>query len=527
MASRGFAAHTHSSHARGAAPRVIVNGGAQAAQSTQSAVNPAWDQLALGAAVLPSPIVQRRTNADQIARASFDVGDKKTQARAEVDYGDIAMRDLPQLRTTEIEQRYTAWTGQPASAIHARVAALSDPARRWLMFALALVSENPTPRLDKSTAAERLIGYAPHALHAPLADPHGPSYFAFESEALRAAGWFESALTANLQPPTTKEREKLAKEFNVGTSDTAASSCPATRAKADMLDEKTLETELDTLVRDFLTSQEALAKSTKGAAESMSNVRPLADLVQAEALSFFKPYIGRSHTRAYQQSFSYSSALLDSTATGVITDEVRRAFLENRARALADNAHLFTKVHFDARCDSDRKALADIIEALWKDAKVRAMITTLSTWLTFTTTDPDSAVVTLNLQRAPKHTACDARWKIVETLCHELMHVYVSEDFYTQANGRELIKEGFPEVLGDELYDHIRSRATYDQKFRDQFEIGIPHACTFEDIPESTLGYHEAGESAARIRDLVKDDRFRAAFFLGRGELAGLEAGTP
>jgi hypothetical protein len=527
MTSRGFAGRTHSSGARAAAPRVIVNGGTQAVRSTQTVANPAWDRLALGAAGLPSPAVQRRTNGNQIARASFDVGDKKTHAHAEVDYGDIAMRDLPQLRTAEIEQRFTTWTGQPASAIHARVAALSDAARRWLMFALDLLSENPTAGLDKAAAVERLITYAPRALHAPLADPRGPNYFAFESEALRAAGWFESTLTANLHPPTTKEQEKLDEEYNVGTADTSASTCPATRAKADMLDEKTLKTEVDTIVRDFLTNQEALAKSTKGATESMGNVRPLADLVQAEALSFFKPYIAQSHTRAFQQTFSYSSALKDSTATGVITDDVRRAFLENRAHALADNAHLFTKVHFDARCADDRKILADIIEALWNDSKVRAMIMTLSTWLTFTTTEADSAIVTLNLQRAPKLTACDARWKIVETLCHELMHVYVSEDFYGKANDRALIKEGFPEVLGDELYDHIRSRATYDQKFREQFEIGIPHACTFDEIPESTLGYQEAGESAARIRDTVKDDRFRAAFFLGRGELAGLQAGPP
>src|SRR5581483_12203008 len=100
---------------------------------------------------------------------------------------------------------------------------------------------------------------------------------------------------------------------------------------------------------------------------------------------------------------------------------------------------------------------------------------------------------------------------------------YVSQDFFDARGGRQIMSEGFTEVLGDQLYDHIAGKAAHDQKLRDKLQAGLsPGACIGEPIPSSTLQYGGAAESAEKIREVVGDAGFRAAYFLGRMDLVGI-----
>ena len=464
-------------------------------------------------------VLQQAPGAARIDRAKHKVG----SAEISIDYGDVIRHDSAAEYQSQVEARYTALTGKPAVDISARVAALTGAQRRWLVFALDLVADNPLPALDHGEAIERLIQYAPHAAMEPL----GAGWREFATEAMRASGWLELALTAGLQEPGRVAQEELSTLYNptaVGYGGEASSECPASRPADSQLDEPVLRADLDPLVRRFVAGQVS-ARRARGiiSVHDVSRIRTLADLVQAEGLRFFAPYIGHSHTRGFQQAWQYSGHLTPSTAPGAIPAEVKRALLDNRARKTATQSGLLARVRYDSRCRADEAVFGDVIDRLAADPSVQADLDAIMSWQSFTQSSDDSAEVTLNLQYYGQAGSCEARWKAIESLCHELMHVYASQEFSDLHKNRQLIREGFPEVLGDQLYDDIRATAQRDPRYRRQFEGGLPPGACTDDIPPPTRGYPDAADAADSIRMIVGDSRFRAAYFLGRTRLAGLQ----
>jgi hypothetical protein len=85
----------------------------------------------------------------------------------------------------------------------------------------------------------------------------------------------------------------------------------------------------------------------------------------------------------------------------------------------------------------------------------------------------------------------------------------------------QIIREGFTEVLGFQLYEHIRAAAGSDAALKAQLEAGLASApCAT--TPPGRIGYGAAGTSAETIRLAVGDANFRAAYFLGDARLVGL-----
>jgi hypothetical protein len=463
-------------------------------------------------------VVQQASRAGGIDRAVHQIGN----ARILIDYGDVVGHDSPAKHQQQIERCYTALAGKPAADVRAAVAGLTESKRRWLVFALDLLTDNPLPGLDLEQAARRLIDHAPEAV---VHDPLGATWREFATEAMRASGWLELALTSKLTVPGKAAQELLDELYNptAAAGGTSSSACPANRPASHQLDEPRLRADLRPLMGGYLARQAGDFRSQGVGVQDVTQIGPVADLVKVEALRFFAPYIGHSHTRKFQQSWRYSAHLTPSTARGAIPAETKRAFLENRARARAAEVGLLDEVHYDPRCPGDELVLADILDKLAADASVQADLDTIVSWRSFTEHGPESAEVTINLQYKRSTDACDARWMAVESLCHELMHVYVSEEFVDLHRNRQLIKEGFSEILGDQLYEDIRATAGKDRVYRRQFEQGLdPDACSGA-IRESRRGYPAAANAADDIRRIVGDDRFRAAYFLGRIGLAGLQ----
>ncbi len=462
-------------------------------------------------------VVQQAAAPRGVDRAVHQIGG----AKISINYGNVVGQDSPAQHQQEIERRYTALTGKPALDVRAAVAALTSSKRRWLVFALDLLADNPQPGLDLERAALLLIN---HAAQAVILDPLGVNWREFAVEAMRASGWLELTLTSKLKEPEKDAQNLLDELYNptAAAGETHSSACPADR-KDHKLDEPMLRSELPPLLRDHLTKVVSAARAPGTEVHDVTQIRPLADLVQAEALRFFAPWIGHSSTRLFQQSWQYSAHLRPSTAPGAIPPETKRKYLDNRARSRSAKAGLLDKVHYDPRCPGDEAVFADIIDMLLGDASVETALNTILSWQSFTEHGPESAEVTINLQYKRSMDACDARWKAVESLCHELMHVYVSQEFADLRRNRQLISEGFPEILGDQLYEHIRSTAGRDRTYRRQFEQGLdPDACSGP-IQQSGRGYVAEAESADEIRLIVGEDRFRAAYFLGRTRLAGLQ----
>ncbi|MGH3510781.1 MAG: DUF4157 domain-containing protein [Candidatus Dormibacteria bacterium] len=460
-------------------------------------------------------VIQQSSSEPGIHRAIRTIG----EARISIDYGDVIRHDTPAEYQRQIEARYELFTGASRGAVASAVAALSDTGRRWVLFGIDLLADNPVAGLDRVVAVQRLIDYAPIAATSPL----GAVSQDFPTEVARVSGWLEWALTTGLKEPGAVAQHHLDREYNPDAGAGAASStCPASRPADRQLDAPRLRKDLDTLMRGYLNDQVTELGGRTVATESVVDIAPVADLVQAAAIRFFAPFIGRSHTRSFQTSWTYSKHLTPSTAPDAIPAEMRRAFLDNRARLWAAKAGLFKATHFDARCVDDEAVFAQVIDALDSDPSVRADVATLQSWKSFTVHDGSSAEVTLNLQHDSADGACDARWKTVESLCHELMHVYVSQDFLDLSRDRQVIREGFTEILGDQLYERIRADAEGRPAVRRQFEQGLPEAACTEGIRRSTRGYGPAADAAEHVRVIVGDRNFRGAYFLGRTGLAGL-----
>lgn len=495
---------------------VAQNGTAQPSSSAPISIGPAADRFEAEADEHARAVAQGEPSAraisssrepGRLSRATFTVG----KAKVEIDYGNLINIPIADYESA-IESRFTSWTGSPATTIHTEVAALSHRAKEWVLYALDLLVDNPVTGLDKVTAVKRLIAYAPSAKYRAL----GTSSFDAENEALTVSGWFEKAIPANLGMPNRARLNYAQGKINPNTPSAGTSSCPSPRASTDQLNAAKLQSDLPVQLENYL---KTVVVPTNVKTQSMPDLLKVADAVQARARSFYSPYADRSRGsgNTILQQWQYSAHLVSSQSpAGTPRTDLRLEYLDSRARIVGAKG-LFSQVHFDPRCSSDETVLEGVVQSMEPKANIQALVDPILRQKSYTIQRNPKEVV-LNPQYDSQASDCDARWNTVRTLCHELMHVMVHEDFRAAIKGRMILKEGFPEVLGHYLYQNIAG----DASMKSKMEAGLTGApCA--SIPTSTIGYPPFGDDADRVRIAVTDDRFRAAFFLGQLELAGIQ----
>ena len=452
---------------------------------------------------------------NSIRLAHFNVG----SVTVNVDYGNLTSI-LPTNYQTAIETRFTSWTGSPASTIHSAVAGLSGDQQKWVLYGLDVLVDNTTSSLsglNRSQAVELLIAHSPSSSTLPFGGG-----FDFEREVLRVSGWFEVALSANLITPTGTTQSNLTQIYNPPSSSSTPSS--------GTLDVAALQSQLPPALTSLLTGMDPQGWTSRGT-RSLSDLQTIADLIQAEARSFFSPYADVAKSNAYSQAWQYSANLFIVTAipSTSISPNLRIGYLLNRAeiagrqRQTRGNS-IFSNVNFDSSRPADQAALLSIVTSMEANTTIQGIVNRLIQHTGRTTGALTSRRVGISTEyKAVAQTACQARWRAIDTLCHELVHVLVNPAFPARASSvrfGQIIREGFTEVLGVQLYnDRIRTKALSDINFRRQMEMGISGTCS---IPNATIDYGQAGTSAESIRQLVGDDNFRAAYFLGSTNLVGL-----
>lgn len=495
---------------------VAQNATVQSASSAPIAIGPSGDRFeaeaddnarAVARGGSSTRAISSSRDAGRLSRATFKVG----KAKVEIDYGNLIHIPVSDYESA-IESRFTSWTGSPATTIHTEVTALNDKAKEWVLFALDLLVDNPVAGLDKVTAVKRLIAYAPSAKFRAL----GTASVDAEKEALAVSGWFEQAIPANLGMPNKARLNFAQGKINQNTPSTGSSSCPSPRAAADQLNAAKLQSDLPGQLENYL---KTVVVPTNVKTQPMPDLLKVADAVQARARSFYSPYADRSRGsgNTILQQWKYSAHLVSSQSpAGTPHTDLRLEYLDSRARIVGSKG-LFSQVHFDPRCSSDDTVLEGIVQSMEPKANIQALVDPILRQKSYTIQKNPKEVM-LNPQVDTQTSDCDARWNTVRTLCHELMHVMVHEDFRAAVKGRMILKEGFPEVLGHYLYQNIAG----DASMKSKMEAGLTGGpCA--SIPTSTIGYPPFGDDADKVRIAVTDDRFRAAFFLGRLELAGIQ----
>jgi hypothetical protein len=454
-----------------------------------------------------------------IQRASFKVG----QLTINVDYSGVSSIGNASLVST-IESRFIAFTGAAdASAIQASLATLTAAQQRWVLYALDLHQDNiQSPRddrLDRTVAVKRLIAHAPTATNT-FPGALGPP----EEEALRASGWFEVALSGTLAAPGPAFKSGI---------DTVLNPPAAGGGAVPALDVAAFHARMDPAVRHLIKFLDPAGWTAKGT-QSIATLQGIGDDIMVEARSFFAPY---AHTARESvqgiPGFAVSSSIFDVTALAPDQD-TRLSYLENRATIAGRNTssharfsdkNVFSDVNFDGSRAADRLEMEKLVTALEGDATVAAQVNRL---IKHTGRQEGSGAATkIGLSTefdAGTFTECAARWRTVETLCHEIMHALAHPRVETEAAAvgfGQVIVEGMAEVLSSQLFNgRIRPKAKSTPAFKAKLEAGITGAPCPEP-PSGTIGYGAAGSGADSIQKMVGDKRFRAAFFLGQMHLIG------
>jgi hypothetical protein len=461
-------------------------------------------------------VIQQDNGIHRISRATYMVGRNQVNINYEPVFKYVGGEYEQGLMET-----YTRYTGKPADALKTKVAAYSDDQKRLLMYALDLLSDNPLGNFDKDVAVDRLVAKVPGMTTHPWGEKAG--LHDFEDEVLRISGWFETAATAGLKKPSAQDQSMLDVAYNYTISDDAdaGSTCPSPRPASAQLDEKKFRADMKTVMTTYLAEQVKLL-SKQGPTQDIKDVNPIASIVQQEALSLFSPYMGKSMAKDYLQTWDYSKHIISSKAPGAIPADVKDSFLLNRGDKQGNKSNVFTNTHYDPRCKDDADVFKDTMQQFGSDPTVQSQLDAIMAWQSFTPQKDDPTTV-VSLITLPNENQCAARWRIIKTVCHELMHSYAHPDFLAMERGRGIIGEGFTEVLGQQLYQMIAKKAGSDPQYRAKFEGGLgADTCSNMPVPDQPLKYGDDGRYADRIRMLVGDDKFRAAYFMGKNTLAGL-----
>jgi hypothetical protein len=457
-----------------------------------------------------------------LQRAEFKFGGLTIQ----LDYGSVATV-LVSGAAARIEALITTYTGAaPSATTQAATAAMGNTARNWLMFGLKLLIDNTTAAhaaLDRKKAVDRLVSEAPTAVEKPLPDPDR----LFVREVLRASGWFEVALTSSLSKPTGQAAIDIDKIVNPP---------PSVGLPGDPLDVAAFKSRLEPALKHLLNKIDPASWASKGT-RSLSAFQTLGDKLTEEARGFFSPFADTARSNLFNlQPAWHPSANIFDTGTLSPTMDERLGYLLNRAEivgwrteptnALFIDSKIFAETKFDGSRATDQAELLSLVTTLEGDAVVKPQVDRL---IQHTGQQFGSGAATkiglVTEFNASAATACKDHWKGIRTLCHELLHALSHPDFDAAA-GRvkfpQVIREGFTEVLGVQLFNgRVKPKAKSDAAFKTALEAGVSGAPCPEP-PDTDIGYEGAGAGAKDILDKVKDNNFRAAYFLGRPDLAGI-----
>lgn len=442
--------------------------------------------------------------------------------------------------TGQILSMITPWVGPEYDEDYkADIAPLNSEAKRWVMFALQLLIDNNKNRSSGELASLffRFVEYAPRAVHIPAeVEP-------FVREVFRIWGRLENVVASGLVEPDRKTRKKIKKNLKQ----------QSTRLLPGFkkLNVEELRNRLVPALENTLFKKDPNNWNEPKGTRSLPVYQALGDILLEEARLFFFPYADATRSNIFTQTPQWkgSTHIYDASKRYDISTEEKiekllQDYLRNRAYIVGGNTdpsnsdfidtNIFRDVSFNDNRESDVNALEMILEEMLKkkenddsDTSIRNVVERLDRVTGTRQFERIGPVIGIGTTYDPTKysSACDGHWKAIDTLCHEIIHAMVDPRFLEaveEVNFDQIITEGFTEVLGAQLYnDHILHKANNNPEFKATVEAGVQGApCS--NVSLVTIDYGAAGKNAEKIRNLVGDDNFRAAYFLGKPELAGL-----
>lgn len=456
----------------------------------------------------------------KISRATTISGQNVT-----IDYGDVMkVTDTP----ADIKRRIEVFTGKPPIPdVVKKIIALAYDQQRWLLFALDILMDNTNKAhnaLGRNNAVERLIDQAAISKTIPAADK---DKFAevkkFVQEVMLTSGWTAVAVAKDITGPNKTDRAAITKIFNPADEE----------GDKNPFDKAVFDQKMNKLLKDYLKQVDPGVWKNTGK-QSMTEIEGIGDIILDEAKAYFYPYTTASSASMFhlKSPWKASKNIVDAN-TVPANEKQRKDYVINRASKILWNQDIrppllpekdiFKTVHYNDKRDS---AYFDaLVEGIEKDPVQQPILDRI---VQHTAWKKESGVKTQigisSEYDATKTSECKARWKTIDILCHEVLHALVHPDFERAADKQGFAQvgtEGFTEVLGTELFNkHIIMKAGWKPDFKVKLESGLLNTpCGSPD--DGTIDYGSAGAGAEEIRKKIDYPAMKAAYFLGRTDLAG------
>ena len=438
---------------------------------------------------------------------------------------------LPERRPAKIASLISKFgRGLPSDSMLEAIEELSPDAQYWFLQAIHLLLDNRTIRkkIPYKEAIDRLLIYAPSAEYQPLPAPDER----FAREVLGVSGWSAHVALKGLLAPEEATKAEIAEITNP----------PVEVAGPGALDIDELRRRLYPALEHYLSSSKAESgKWGPPQTRSLTHFQEIADTMFRQAREYFSPFADTAAVDLARLEGWRSSESIYSVTDQPPSKLARYELLSNRAEVVGRNAdsadprfsdtNIFQDVHFDAANEEHKTALNSILSG-WADesSDLKELLDRLVRHTAETrgiaVGGEEPTRIGLSTEYDPlKETACDGNWNGIYSLSHEMIHALGNPDFWEkkmEIGHGQIVSEGFTEVLGVQFFnDHVVKKAAVDPEFKAKLEAGVSGA-PCPSPTAASIGYGEAGRAAEQIRQKVGDDRFRAAYFLGRPDLAGL-----
>ncbi|KAB8175412.1 hypothetical protein [Microbispora catharanthi] len=434
-----------------------------------------------------------------------------------------ALRVLTEDKYPEYFNRvYTLFTGLEFD-VWSHIAQYEGEDKLWLAHALYLFAKNKDALpagFDHTAAVARLMNRATQRTAMP-----GAQDDAFEREVLRAAGWVSAMVVKNIAPPDRGQTAKLNLIFNPPGSDQDGDG----GRQVGPLRKNVIKELIDALAKvvDEQLLHWVRPKNTPAEPESLDHLKRIADYLQKYVARVLGPYADAREDGPYFDGFRYSERLQSTWQLPAGPDE-RLNWMVNRAQAIGwdkERGALLAKADYDGARDGDHETLRQMLrERLEADQNLSRMVGAMVK-LTTAHSGGEGKISVQPIFPSPVWgTKADWRWRVIRSLTHELMHRLAHPGFTAAADRirhGQIVSEGFVDLLALDVYTRLWGLVSQSEAATQVLLKGVG-AIKVPDPSFLKVGYGEAGTSAAAVRDLVGDDRVRAAFFLGATHLVGL-----
>jgi len=344
----------------------------------------------------------------------------------------------------------------------------------------------------------------------------------FATEVLGLTGWLGGAIGSSFRTLDTDiggiEGGDVRKLYTLP----SAPSSPSVPSVEKELDESTLRDELPSNLLKVLRKYDP-GKFDTVSVKLNTTMKGKADLIHHVANQLF-PHTAQSSNTISQMhhGWKYSEKITDLQTEDV--SDSRMAYLQNRARM--SEVGVLSRVNFKNNRKTDTLVLTDVLTEMLKEKSTQELVDRHLRGTSRADGRDTVHVQTVLQKRGVGNDAIwNAQWQMMHTLCHELLHVLVHPNFSMASRRVEdslVVSEGFVEVLGTDLYNHILEEANGNLDFQNEIIGGLAKPDVPPKVKRSEMGYGNASQKALQIRNKVGDTRFKTAFFLGRPELVGI-----